>query len=480
MGSATTATPRSSAHWLLAALLVAVLAALAHMQPSAPVHRWLLTTPAFKLVTVYDNGASIGGVAISVSADKAVTGGALAAHLSKYVNVSGLRGETSAIADRVYTGNGILVESYDNITAGDRLYLVAPELLFVWPFVKPGHRVFIEPTQSPTGRPLILESWTESPRVFHVHNFFAEAEADVLIHQVLEKDEQDVAEHEKLRPSTVGSNTEGVRKSAHRTSENAFDSTSEAAVAFRKRSFDLLRVGDYDPAMCDGLQILRYSQKQAYVPHTDYFSSPPTAVWNTDPHTGGTNRFATIFLYLSNVTRGGQTVFPESYMPEGWTHPDDQTSGIEAIASSLFNQTSWEHEMTLKCHSRLASYPKKAHAILFYSQKPNGELDKASLHGGCPVLDGTKWGANLWVWNKKRHVAPPTDRIRVKFENPTEMPVGLFWKGKLMTTLQPHQSHTYNTFPEHPWSMKDAEGNVLLSTIIRKADGPDQHVHAPV
>jgi hypothetical protein len=44
--------------------------------------------------------------------------------------------------------------------------------------------------------------------------------------------------------------------------------------------------------------------------------------------------------------------------------------------------------------------PKKAHAILFYSQNPSGQHDRNSLHGGCPVLAGTKWAANLWIWNK--------------------------------------------------------------------------------
>eukprot|EP01043_Picozoa_sp_COSAG02_P067846 COSAG02_NODE_11052_length_1805_cov_1.015240_3_plen_58_part_01 len=22
------------------------------------------------------------------------------------------------------------------------------------------------------------------------------------------------------------------------------------------------------------------------------------------------------------------------------------------------------------------------------------------MHGGCPVLEGEKWGANLWLWSK--------------------------------------------------------------------------------
>lgn len=46
--------------------------------------------------------------------------------------------------------------------------------------------------------------------------------------------------------------------------------------------------------------------------------------------------------------------------------------------------------------------PLKAEAVLFYSQHPDGRLDLSSLHGGCPVLQGTKWAANLWVWNGPR------------------------------------------------------------------------------
>ena len=56
-----------------------------------------------------------------------------------------------------------------------------------------------------------------------------------------------------------------------------------------------------------------------------------------------------------------------------------------------------------QCYSRFAVAPRKGDAILFYSQKPSGDLDPLSIHGGCPVLAGTKWAANLWVWNGRRY-----------------------------------------------------------------------------
>ena len=48
--------------------------------------------------------------------------------------------------------------------------------------------------------------------------------------------------------------------------------------------------------------------------------------------------------------------------------------------------------------------------MLFYSQGPGGTLEDASEHGGCPVLRGEKWAANMWVWNGPRYQtsrAPP-------------------------------------------------------------------------
>ena len=60
-------------------------------------------------------------------------------------------------------------------------------------------------------------------------------------------------------------------------------------------------------------------------------------------------------------------------------------------------------KLTRDCYSKFAVTPRKGDAILFYSQKFGGELDVMSLHGGCPVLEGTKWAANLWVWNGRRY-----------------------------------------------------------------------------
>jgi hypothetical protein len=63
---------------------------------------------------------------------------------------------------------------------------------------------------------------------------------------------------------------------------------------------------------------------------------------------------------------------------------------------------SWEERMVATCRSKLSVKPYAGRAVLFYSQLGTGEEDLQSRHGGCPVLEGTKWAANLWVWNTPR------------------------------------------------------------------------------
>ena len=39
-------------------------------------------------------------------------------------------------------------------------------------------------------------------------------------------------------------------------------------------------------------------------------------------------------------------------------------------------------------------------ALLFWSARTDGSLDKHALHGGCPVVKGEKWVATKWIRNK--------------------------------------------------------------------------------
>lgn len=59
----------------------------------------------------------------------------------------------------------------------------------------------------------------------------------------------------------------------------------------------------------ESIQVLRYQDGQKYEPHYDYFSDPKNQA-------RGGHRYATVLMYLSNVKKGGETVFPNAEVKE--------------------------------------------------------------------------------------------------------------------------------------------------------------------
>lgn len=124
---------------------------------------------------------------------------------------------------------------------------------------------------------VVLETLSESPRVFFVENFFTDKEADQIIRNVY-----DVSRGvDDLARSGVGfrMNKQKKRYSQRRTSENTFDSGSDIAMRIKKRAFRLLQM-PWLSKQADGIQVLRYQLGQAYVPHNDYFRLNTTSEHN--------------------------------------------------------------------------------------------------------------------------------------------------------------------------------------------------------
>lgn len=137
-------------------------------------------------------------------------------------------------------------------------------------------------------------------------------------------------------------------------------------------------------------------------PHMDWIDDHnKREVHNFDSHRKGTNRFATILLYMSDLGEGagGETLFKNAWPID---LPEDQRKSRDVALEELresgeanfLKKGSWEETMVADCRSRLAVRPHSARAVLFYSQHPNGEEDTSSLHGGCPVLHGEKWAVS--------------------------------------------------------------------------------------
>lgn len=241
-------------------------------------------------------------------------------------------------------------------------------------------------------KPVYLEVLSVSPAVFDLHNFFTTGESEQLVAGVL-KEKRD---SHRIKRSETGVN-KAKTHNRKRTSESGFDTDSKVSVEIRKRCFDVLGFDEYVDSFGDGLQILRYNLTKAYIPHMDYLDISPTTKHDYDSGKKGGNRFATILLYMTDLEPGdgGETVFVNAW-PPGQTDEEHVELGQalkelrESDQHGILEEGSWEEKMVAQCRTRLAVRPQSGRAVLFYSQLPNGKEDKQSLHGGCPVLSGTK------------------------------------------------------------------------------------------
>lgn len=340
---------------------------------------------------------------------------------------------------RLFNDMGQIVQSPTHFLNGTALYEGPSQAgtHFQWPAISVGHKRAVPGVVGGNGKQIELETLTEpsdskdtDPRVFYVHNFLSADEADELVAFSVSDDNP-----YKMAPSTGGThkawNQGGSNaKLSTRTSMNAFDITTKLSFRIKRRAFRLLRMGAYKENLADGIQILRYELGQAYIAHHDYFPVRQSNDHLWDPSKGGSNRFATIFLYLSDVEVGGQTVFTKSERLTaekskelverlGEAPPTEFLKELEKDAG--VDAGSWKDKLVDQCYSKLAVPPRRGDAILFYSQYPDGHLDPNSLHGACPILKGTKWGANLWVWNACRYSQCTEDALNPANELPDEL-----------------------------------------------------------
>jgi len=286
------------------------------------------------------------------------------------------------------------------VSAG-RVFMFAPKYvgeIFELPHVK-----------GPEGLPVSLEVMSLNPRVFDIYNFFDRSESAAIVDKAL----KETTETHRMKRSTTGASSHSLN--SKRTSENGFDTHGKEAMIVKHRCMDILGFDEYVESLTDGLQVLRYNKTTGYYSHMDWIDDHyKKEEHNYDSAGVGSNRFATILLYMSDLKEGdgGETLFSHGW-PIGQPEEDHVPLNValETLRESgdvegILKRDSWEEKMVANCRTRLAVRPHSSRAVLFYSQHPDGSVDDSSLHGGCPVIKGEKWAANLWVWNAPRNGFP--------------------------------------------------------------------------
>lgn len=201
-------------------------------------------------------------------------------------------------------------------------------------------------------------SW--EPRAILYHNFLSKEECEYLIN---------LAKPHMAKSTVVDSATGKSKDSRVRTSSGTFLNRGQDKIIrnIEKRIADFTFI----PAEHgEGLQVLHYEVGQKYEPHFDYFLDE----FNTK---NGGQRIATLLMYLSDVEKGGETVFPAS----------------KVNSSSV----PWWDELSECAKAGISVRPRMGDALLFWSMRPDADLDPSSLHAGCPVIQGDKWSATKWM-----------------------------------------------------------------------------------
>lgn len=217
--------------------------------------------------------------------------------------------------------------------------------------------------------PVKVEESNADPPVYTFHDVISDAEIEHV---------KQFARPQLERSTVIATDGVGREVSTVRTSQNAwlFDSLQDDSVKalfhriMRRVSLitGLKTVGEQN---AEALQVANYGIAGHYIPHHDYIFKDKTPeqlsrIPPSDLSTG--DRIATFMFYLSDVTRGGATVFPRM---------------------------------------GAAVWPQKGAAAFWYNLRRSGEPDPLTLHGACPVVHGSKWVGNKWIRERNQLFSRP-------------------------------------------------------------------------
>uniref|UniRef100_A0A8C1J635 Prolyl 4-hydroxylase subunit alpha-1 n=1 Tax=Cyprinus carpio TaxID=7962 RepID=A0A8C1J635_CYPCA len=112
-------------------------------------------------------------------------------------------------------------------------------------------------------------------------------------------------------------------------------------------------------------RVANYGVGGQYEPHFDFGRKDEPDAFK---ELGTGNRIATWLFYMSDVSAGGATVFPD-------------------VGAAV--------------------WPKKGTAVFWYNLFASGEGDYSTRHAACPVLVGNKWVSNKWIHERGQEFRRP-------------------------------------------------------------------------
>jgi prolyl 4-hydroxylase len=349
--------------------------------------------------------------------------------------ISMLYGDIDVHGYRVMNGFGEVLDVWDQRPVWTPIvYAVPPGDHWMWPPVYLGHRVCIDTEDK---EHVCLETMSVRPRVFSIESYLSEEETTAI--------------RELGRDRTVKSRVyeaTGQVESEVRTSSQAwiYPQELEAAAAVSARTASVLRMSDHLSSLFEPMQVVHYDPTQRYESHYDYF---PTENYPDHPQIQArVNRYATVFYYLNEVEEGGETVFPRS----------DATDD-SYLLGPIHNYAD--------CTRGLRVKPRRGAAVLWYNLLPEGQMDAAfdtySMHGGCTVTKGEKWGANHWVSNKLYRPKGEETTKRAAAEAVAEE------EGSISVTIFPNGGNNSGTEPTVTVTLTPSEDPTALATLIDEA-----------
>ncbi|XP_076981056.1 prolyl 4-hydroxylase subunit alpha-1 isoform X1 [Tamandua tetradactyla] len=198
------------------------------------------------------------------------------------------------------------------------------------------------------------DEW-DKPRIIRFHDIISDAEIEIV---------KDLAKP-RLRRATISNPITGDLETVHyRISKSAWLSGYENPVVSRIN----MRIQDLtglDVSTAEELQVANYGVGGQYEPHFDFARKEEPDAFK---ELGTGNRIATWLFYMSDVSAGGATVFPE-------------------VGASV--------------------WPKKGTAVFWYNLFASGEGDYSTRHAACPVLVGNKWVSNKWLHERGQEFRRP-------------------------------------------------------------------------